>query len=286
VKPLTFAGGTLDRAALRRADGEWVAAAAADPRALAVVAGRAGVLLDGDAPALVPLAGRDGVLLGVRHDGVPLWAVEAAEDAALSDLRAAVPALSDADAGLVAYAQSLLHWHRTHRFCGTCGRATEAGEAGFVRRCADGHQAHPRTDPVVIMLVVDGDRALLGRQPAWPPGRYSALAGFVEPGESLEAAVAREVAEEAGVRVGGVRYRASQPWPFPASLMIGFEADYAGGDARAGDEELEDVRWFDRDELQVAAEADADAWLLLPPRIAIARRLVDRWLADGAPSQP
>jgi NAD+ diphosphatase len=279
AEPMTFAGGTLDRVAMRRADPEWVALARADERALAVVAGRRGVRLEGDAPALVPLEGREGVLLGVREDGVPVWAIEAADGDELADLRASVPSLSDPDAGLVAYAQSLLHWHRTHRFCGICGERTEAAEAGFVRRCANGHSGHPRTDPVVIMLVVDGDRALLGRQTQWPAGRYSALAGFVEPGESLEAAVAREVGEEAGVTVGEVRYRASQPWPFPASLMIGFEADYAGGDARAYDDELEDVRWFSREELAVAAEADPGAWLLLPPRIAIARRLVDAWLA-------
>ena len=276
---MTFAGGTLDRAAARRADADWIARARADERALAVVAGRNGVRLEGEAPALVALDGREGVLLGLREDGSPVWAVEAQEGEELADLRASVGLLSDADAGLVAYAQSLLHWHRTHGFCGVCGRPTTVGEAGFVRRCGNGHSVHPRTDPVVIMLVVDGDRALLGRQPEWPKGRYSALAGFVEPGESLEAAVAREVGEEAGVRVGDVRYRASQPWPFPASLMVGFEADYAGGHARADEDELEDVRWFTRDELGVAAEADPSAWLLLPPRIAIARRLVDAWLA-------
>jgi NAD+ diphosphatase len=237
-----------------------------------VVGGRRGVLLDGDAPALVPLDGRDGLLLGIR-DGAPLFAVEAREDEPLADLRHSVPLLSDDDAGLLAYAQSLLHWHRTHRFCGRCGEPLTAIEAGFARRCTNEHVVHPRTDPVVIMLVVDGDRALLGRQPSWPEGRYSALAGFVEPGESLEAAVSREVKEEAGVEVGQVRYRASQPWPFPASLMIGFEAEYAGGVADAADDELEEARWFDRAEL-----ADDAGDLILPPRMAIARRLIEAWL--------
>jgi NAD+ diphosphatase len=268
--PITFAGGTLDRAAHRRTDAAWLEAARTDPAAQAVVAGRGGVLLDGEGPAYVPLDGRDGLLLGVR-DGAPLFAVEAREDEELADLRMSVPVLSDDEAGLLAYAQSLLHWHRTHRFCGRCGEELTATEAGFARRCANEHVVHPRTDPVVIMLVVEDDRALLGRQPSWPEGRYSALAGFVEPGESLEAAVAREVKEEAGVDVGEVRYRASQPWPFPASLMIGFEADYAGGVADAGDDELEDVRWFTRDEL-------ADGDLILPPRMAIARRLIEAWL--------
>ena len=265
LEAITFAGATLDRSAHRRTDAAWLESARAD--AMAVVAGRGGVALE-----LVPLGGRDGVFLGVRDDGVPLWAVEAAEDDALVDLRHSAPQLSDADAGLLAYAQSLLHWHRTHRFCGRCGAALRSIEAGFARVCENDHLVHPRTDPVVIMLVVDGDRALLGRQPSWPEGRYSALAGFVEPGEALETAVAREVREEAGVEVGDVRYRASQPWPFPASLMIGFEADYAGGSVSVGDDELEDARWFSREEL-------ADGDLILPPRMAIARRLIEAWLA-------
>jgi NAD+ diphosphatase len=164
-----------------------------------------------------------------------------------------------------------------------------AREGGHVRVCENQHQHHPRTDPVVIMLVTDGDRALLGRQPSWPAGRYSALAGFVEPGEALETAVAREVREEAGVEVRDVRYVASQPWPFPVSLMLGFHATYASGEPAPGDAELEDVRWFTRDELAVAARDDI-AWidgvgggqadrLLVPPRLAIARHLLDRWLA-------
>ena len=276
--PITFAGGTLDRAANRRTDGAWIDAARTDPRARAVVAGRRGVLLEDGRPAFVALGDRPGLLLGVGDDDAPLWAVEAADGEELSDLRMASGTLAPADAGLLAYAQSMLHWHRVHRFCGVCGEPLHAREAGFARACVNDHVAHPRTDPVVIMLVVDGDRCLLGRQPSWPPGRYSALAGFVEPGEALEAAVAREVWEEARVRVGEVRYRASQPWPFPAQLMIGFEADYAGGEAVADDLELEDVRWFDRAELEEAAQAEDHEWLLLPPPIAIARRLVDAWL--------
>jgi NAD+ diphosphatase len=152
--------------------------------------------------------------------------------------------------------------------------------------CENGHQHHPRTDPVVIMLVGDRDRVLLGRQASWPRGRYSTLAGFVEPGERLEDAVAREVLEESGVAVRDVRYVASQPWPFPVSLMLGFHASYAGGDPRIGDAELEDVRWFTRDEVAAAVSGDA-SWidgadserLMLPPPTAIARLLLDRWLA-------
>ena len=275
ARPITFAGGTLDRAAHRRGDAEWLAAARSDPRARAVVGGRSGVRLDRSA-----LDDRDGVLLGVDEDGVAVWAVEATEDEQLSDLRAASAGLAPADAGLLAAAQSMLHWHRTHRFCGTCGEPLVAREGGWSRACANDHVAHPRTDPVVIMLVVDGDRCLLGRQPQWPPGRYSALAGFVEPGETLEAAVRREVAEEARVELGEVRYRASQPWPFPGQLMIGFEADYAGGEAEADEQELEEVRWFSRAELVEAARAGDGEWLLLPPPIAIARHLVEGWLGS------
>ncbi len=209
-------------------------------------------------------------------------------------LREAAAVLPQAEGGLAAYVAALLNWHRRHAFCATCGTRSEPGEGGLVRicpRCGTSH--HPRTDPVVIMLVVDGaDRVLLGRAPSWPPRRYSALAGFVEPGESLEEAVAREVAEEASVEVGPPRYVASQPWPFPASLMLGFEAPWVGGDASPQEDEIQDVRWFGRAEVAAAAADDVDGWggspdpadpdatsLLLPPRLAIARRLIERWLA-------
>ena len=147
--------------------------------------------------------------------------------------------VGQADGGLIAFAVAMGNWHRRHRFCANCGAPTEPREGGLVRVCpVCGAQHHPRTDPVVIMLVIDGDRALLGRQAAWPAGRYSALAGFVEPGESLEESVAREVREEAGVRVDEVTYISSQPWPFPASLMLGFTCRYAGGEPVAADGEL------------------------------------------------
>jgi NAD+ diphosphatase len=226
------------------------------------------------------------ILLGVDADGPVFAQPPAGED--LLDLRSAAATLAPEEVGLLGYAAGMVHWHRTHAFCGTCGQRTEAGEGGFVRRCPNGHSSHPRTDPVVIMLVVDpaADRVLLGRQRTWPPGRYSALAGFVEPGESLEGAVAREVAEETGVAVGRVRYVASQPWPFPASLMLGFEADWAGGEVERVDDELEDASWFSRAQVARAAGTDAP-WedgsaggvLLLPPRLAIARHLLEGWLA-------
>lgn len=303
--PNTFAGATLDRAGHLRADPARIAALRADPRARAVAVVREGALVEGDVGtfgadawdrptgavravrlALPPSAAGQAPFLGLDHAGAPLFALDALPDGApppgteLLNLRAAAAILPGEDAGLLGYAAGLLHWHRATRFCGKCGRPTQPGEGGHVRHCEQGHAHHPRTDPVVIMLVTDGDRVLLGRQAAWPAQRYSALAGFVEPGEALEAAVAREVLEEAGVEVTGVRYASSQPWPFPASLMLGFEAAYAGGDASPLDGELEDVAWFSRDEVAAAARGDAATRLLLPPPLAIARRLVDRWIGS------
>jgi NAD+ diphosphatase len=314
-----FTGAALDRVgdALRR-DPAWLAAQRGDRGARAVLAGDAGIRAAGGRLALVALgeadrvAHGDAVLLGLDDIG-PVFAVDegpapgdepspligaggrrgeppSSVDGEHLALREAAAALPQADSGLAAYAAALLNWHRRHRFCANCGHATEVAEGGFVRRCpACGVEHHPRTDPVVIMLVVDGDRALLGRQPRWPERRYSALAGFVQPGESLEEAVAREVEEEAGVAIGPPTYVSSQPWPFPTSLMLGFTAPWAGGEPGGRDDELQDVRWFDRDDVAVAARLDVDGWepggaappdtgLLLPPRLSIARRLVEGWL--------
>jgi NAD+ diphosphatase len=214
--------------------------------------------------------------------GSPLYAIEAAEapaGARLGGLRDLVVLLGQSEGAAIAYAAAMGNWHRRHRYCPNCGNATEVRQAGFQRFCPVCQAHHfPRTDPVVIMLVVDpaGDRVLLGRQAAWPAGRYSCLAGFVEPGESLEEAVAREVGEEAAVAVDEVVYRSSQPWPFPASLMLGFHCRYAGGEPRRQDEELQDLRWFSRADL-------ADGSALLPPPHAIARRLIDEWVeGEGA----
>ena len=301
-----FAGATLDRAGERRADAAWVAERRADPASRAVVVTKAGVAVtgagdyvsgaaswgeavggaDGARLARTPLSdlaapggAAEPILLGLE-DGAALFALpgaEVPEGTTAVQLRDAASLLPAGDTGLASYATAILNWHRTHRFCANCGHPTDMADAGFVRTCPScGRQHHPRTDPVVIMLVTSGDRVLLGRQPAWPPDRYSALAGFVEPGESLEAAVAREVAEEAGVAIGATRYVASQPWPFPANLMLGFIAEYAGGDAAVHDAELEDVRWFTRDE--VAAATRGEGALKLPPPLAIARNLIDVWL--------
>jgi NAD+ diphosphatase len=290
----TFAGARLDRVTERRRDDAWVAALRADPTSRAVVAANGQVLADGDELALVPLSevgasSGEPLLLGLE-DGRALFAVDAdglAPDALaparLVGVRDIASQLSQSDGGLLAYATALLNWHGRHRFCSVCGQPSDVAEAGLLRHCPHcGADHHPRTDPVVIMLVVDGDRVLLGRQPSWPAGRYSALAGFVEPGESLEHAVAREVLEESGVEVSDPRYVSSQPWPFPSSLMLGFTASYAGGEPAARDGELEDARWFSRAELETAA-AGGEGPLLLPPRLAIARRLIDGWL-EGAGS--
>ena len=313
MDPNALTGAAVDRAEDgRRRDPDWVAEQRAHPGARALVAGDAGVMIDGDRLSRVPLADLDGepsLLLGLDEEG-PLFVVDegpprepgrragmigaggrrgepAPETPGRVNLREAAQALSQSEGGLVAYLTALLNWHRGHRHCANCGAPTEVAEAGSLRECpACGTHHHPRVDPVVIMLVTDGDRLLLGRQRVWPPRRYSALAGFVSPGESLEEAVAREVFEEAGVSVGRPEYRSSQPWPFPASLMLGFTVPYAGGELGGSDPELEDKRWFGRDEVAEAAKedswsepADGDARLLLPPRAAIARRLVEGWLA-------
>src|SRR5918911_1246092 len=260
----TFAGGTLDRVGERRADVEWVQARLADPAARAVAVGRDGVLVtEGDPPAAALLgAASDGTptLLGMQGD-MPLFAVDLAgveppPGTRIAGLRESSSSLPASDAALLAYATALLEWQRRSRFCGLCGAPNRLAEAGHLMVCtAEGTQHHPRTDPVIIVLVTDGsERALLGRQAIWPAKRWSCLAGFVEPGESLEEAVAREVDEEAGVEVSEVSYISSQPWPFPANLMLGFHARWAGGEPHTRDEELEAVRWFDR---ETVAAADA-----------------------------
>jgi len=289
--PNTFEGARLDRVTALRRDPAWVAERLDDPSSRAVVLAEAAVLVGGERLALVELdgllsRGAEPLLLGVQDERA-LFAVDAESlDAAalapaeLVSVRDIAPRLAQDDGGLIAYAAALLNWHRRHRFCSVCGNPSLIEEAGLLRRCpACGAEHHPRTDPVVIMLVVDDerDRVLLGRQPSWPPGRYSALAGFVEPGESLEDAVAREVREESGVEVTAARYDSSQPWPFPSSLMLGFTAAYVSGEAVASDGELEEARWFSRAELEEAAAGGGD--MRLPPPIAIARTLVDAWLA-------
>jgi NAD+ diphosphatase len=198
------------------------------------------------------------------------------------DLRQFGAGLARHEGALLALARAMLFWHSRHRFCGVCGAPTRSEEAGHVRRCTSAGCAtthFPRTDPAVIMLVTDGDRALLGRNKNFLPGMYSTLAGFVEPGESLEDAVAREVREETAIDVAAVHYHSSQPWPFPANIMLGFYAEAASTAITVDYGELEDARWFERDRLLSHAEDDN---FRLPRRDSIARRLIEDWLAHSA----
>jgi len=193
------------------------------------------------------------------------------------DLRFLGSVLPPDEANLAAHARALVLWHEATLYCGKCGSASQPEAGGNTRRCCnpDCHkEIFPRTDPAIIVLVADGDRCVLGRQVDWPEGRYSTIAGFVEPGESLEDAVRREVYEETNIRVGTVTYHSSQPWPFPSALMLGFIAEATSEDIVLNDGELEDARWFSRSELQSGEVG-------LPFRISIARRLVDYWISCG-----
>ncbi|HEX3862305.1 MAG TPA: NAD(+) diphosphatase [Stellaceae bacterium] len=198
-----------------------------------------------------------------------------------ADLRQLAGRLDSREGALLALARAMMFWHSRHRFCGVCGSVTRSEEAGHMRRCTDPacHTMHfPRTDPAVIMLVTDGERALLGRNKNFIAGMYSTLAGFVEPGESLEDAVAREVMEETAIKVGAVHYHSSQPWPFPANIMLGFYAEAASSEITVDYGELEDARWFERDWLRSHVD---DESFRMPRRDSIARRLIGDWLAEA-----
>jgi len=193
-----------------------------------------------------------------------------------ASLRMIGPSVAPEEASLAVHAVGIARWHQIHMFCAKCGHPTDVAEAGHVRICPScGAHHFPRTDPAVIMLITDGDdRALLGRQPVWPEGRFSTLAGFVEPGETLDDAVRREVMEEVGIVVGHVRYAASQPWPFPSSLMLGFFGDAVTTDIRVDQDEIAEARWFTRDEV---TEMTSSSELLLPPNVSISRWLLQQW---------
>jgi NAD+ diphosphatase len=297
--PNYYAANGLDRAGHRRRDAEWLARQLAHPETLFVPVWRGQNLVASVAEgaptaiilkreALISIEGEP-VLLGLReerayfaldvsHRETPLAMIRAERPIEFTDLRRVGPLLARPDGALLAYARGILHWHGRHRYCGVCGSPTLSEEGGHVRRCTkpECNATHfPRTDPAVIMLVTDGDRALLGRQKVWLPGMHSTLAGFVEPGESLEEAVAREVREETGIVVDEVTYHSSQPWPFPASIMLGFTARAVTTEVQVDAEELEAARWFDRDFLLCHADDDA---FRLPRRDSIARRLIEDWL--------
>ncbi len=312
AETVTFGGSGLDRAAHLRAD---ATAQVADPSARAILVWRGKLALDGTGLGLtrVPLdhpvmtdAAPDRLFLGLDGDG-PVFAVnltrwdpdvsEAADFGAFLDpteqhhptlpaaahfaeLRAVMTSLPARDAELAATAKAVLGWHESHRFCSACGLQSEVADAGWRRVCPDCATFHfPRTDPVVIMLIEKDDAVLLGRSPGWPDGMYSLLAGFVEPGETIEGAVRREVFEEAGIRVGPVRYLASQPWAFPSTLMIGCHGVGTTADITLDPVELEDARWVSRAEVEQSFLGHHPD--IKPARKgAIAHFLLENWLAN------
>jgi NAD+ diphosphatase len=274
-----FSGPGIDRADLVRADPERVAELARRDAARQLVWSEG-----------LPAVGEDGHLqwqpvtapdlfLGL-DEGRPCFSSTEQPHANARAAFDTIGTLSATEAPLFAAALSLAWWHSRHLYCANCGRESAIERGGWSRRCPSCSAQHfPRVDPVVIMLAEHDGRLLLGRQPQYPPGRYSALAGFLEPGESIEAAVARELKEEAGIAVTGVTYLASQPWPFPSSLMIGCHARALGEELTIDRTELDDARWFTRAEVEAAIARDTDAPFLPPPRFAIARTLLEHWLA-------
>jgi NAD+ diphosphatase len=297
-RPNVFSGSYLDRIAHLRKDVEFLDAALTDPSSLIVPLwqsrslvrteehGRTAAFLEATEVMKGSLPHGELLLLG-RFRGCICFAVELegeppptlAPDARFEDLRIAGGLLPEDEAGLLAYARALVLWRQRHRWCGRCGAPTRAASAGHVMKCTAescGVEHFPRLDPAIIVLVTDGERALLGRQAVWPPGRYSTIAGFVEPGESLEDAVLREVLEETGVAVLEASYHSSQPWPFPSSLMIGFMARASAESVPRADEELEDVRWFTREEV-------ASGTPKLPPPQSVSFRLIEDWFDEHWP---
>jgi NAD+ diphosphatase len=290
-----LAGPYLDRAAHLRKDPAWFANALADERSRFLpVWNSRNLIAEGEAPraallelSAVPEERRNGnelILLGrFRDSEVFAYELESLEPPQLQagtrfeDLRMLASMLPAEDAGLLGYARGMVLWRARHRFCGTCGATTLAAKGGHVLICTNPacrHEQFPRIDPAIIVLVSDGERALLGRQAAWPVGRYSTIAGFVEPGESLEDAVAREVFEETGIEVNRIQYHSSQPWPFPSSLMLGFTAHARTTQIQLRDDELEDAQWFTREDL-------ASGRPLVPPSVSISFRLIEHWFDAG-----
>jgi len=295
--PNVFSGPYLDRAAHLRKDDAFIAAALRDSAALIVPVWKSRSLVRRGAQGCCAefvtvthefrrdLADSELVMLG-RFRGHVCFAVEFEGDApaglppgsAFEDLRVAGALLPPDEAGVLAYARAMILWRQRHRYCGSCGAPTASASAGHVMRCTRTGcvaEQFPRLDPAIIVLVTDGERALLGRQASWPAGRYSTIAGFVEPGESLEDAVAREVLEETAVTVLDATYHSSQPWPFPSSLMVGFTARAAPDSVPKVDDELEDARWVSRDDI-------AQGRIGLPSPQSISFRLVEDWYDAGS----
>jgi NAD+ diphosphatase len=274
-----FSGPGLDRADALRADPDALKRLAQDPAALQLRWHDALPELTPDGKLKWARPTKPDLFLGLDSNAPRFSAIEDVS----ADARQVLPliaSLDGKDAPLFAAALSLSRWHSRHSFCANCGRPTEIIRGGWSRRCPSCSAEHyPRVDPVVIMLAEYDGRVLLGRQPHYPPGRYSALAGFVEVGENVEAAVARELYEEAGIVVANVRYVASQPWPFPSSLMIACHADATTDQLTIDTTELDDARWFTREEVAAAFRGETNVAFQAPPRAAIACTLLQRWLA-------
>jgi NAD+ diphosphatase len=298
-----YSGSPLDRAAERREDAAWIDAALHLPDTLYVPVWRArnlmrqdeqgrpeAVYISAEAAKALHMAGGPWTFLGTLDDK-PIFAIDVShvddplpllseEVAKFEDLRNAGSALGGRDAPILAHARGMMHWRVKHRFCGVCGAPCEPKSAGHVMRCTACEAEHfPRTDPAVIMLIHRADRILLGHSRRFPNSRmYSTLAGFLEPGESLEEAVRREVREEAGIVVGNVQYHSSQPWPFPANIMLGFYGEALSEEITIQADELVDVRWFTRAQVRNPEAHD----FLLPRLDSIARRLIEDWMAGTA----
>ncbi len=300
LKNLWYTGAPLDRISHLREDAAWVAARrrakdtrlvpvwrsrslihTEDDRALLLTVGEAGDLLHSAQHEVILGLKGDTLYIGLdlSHLEDPYGHPRIEAEGAFEDLRQIGPVIPADEGAILAHARGMMTWHQRHGFCGVCGAPTEVSHGGYQRNCTNCNAQHfPRTDPAVIMLVHKGDNCLLGRTHQFPRRIYSTLAGFVEPGESLEEAVAREVFEEAGVKVGEVRYMASQPWPFPSSLMLGFHAEAEAMDLKIDPKELEDARWMTRGQIDRIEDFDME----LPRRDSIAWRLVKAWM-DGMP---
>lgn len=289
LQDLAFARGPMDRASHRRQDPELLRLLLNDPstRVLELVGGRAEVIESDrdlslalrspegeDISRLSAFLGHDGE--GTAYVGVVDEPDDQSESPGWRSLREVGALLSDRDAGLFATMLGLANWHAAHTHCPRCGAITEPDQSGWIRRCPqDGSEHYPRTDPAVIMAVTDAtDRLLLARSPHWPEGRLSVLAGFVEPGESLEAAVRREVFEEVGVVVEQIRYLGSQPWPFPSSLMVGFTSRAVDPALHLDMEEIVEAVWVARPELREMVQAGRFG---ISPTVSISRRIIEQW---------